>query len=181
MFPQLDERDIHDECLQKADRSGPMTVPLFASSRASLPYDRCSCRGAGGQVVVVRGGPQAAVNSGCHPVSQGQLLGRCSTIFRAEVETRAGMLMSLRRMVPLRALPSPPLARVPMARVRLNAIVASTSQAAFAVKIPEGRCASALFFRSALTCSMIACWRCVLSAVIVSRSLVVKNAWNRSV
>jgi hypothetical protein len=40
--------------------------------------------------------------------------------------------------------------------VRLNAITASTSQAAFAVNIPDGRCARAECFRSALTCSMIA-------------------------
>jgi hypothetical protein len=38
---------------------------------------------------------------------------------------------------------------VAAARVRLNAITASTSQAAFAANLPEGRCASAEFFRSA--------------------------------
>jgi len=116
-------------------------------------------------MVAVRGGPQAAVNRACHPVFQGQLVGRCSTCLRAEVEIRAGTWMSLRRMVPLRALPSSVPASVPTARERLNAIVASSNQAAFAVKIPDGRCASALSFRSALTCSMIACWRWVLSAV----------------
>ena len=130
-------------------------------------------------MVAFRGGPRAAANSAFHPVYQGQLLGRCSTIFLAEVEKRAGMLISLRRMVPLRALLSSVPARVPMARERLNAIVASISQAAFAVKFPDGRCANALSSRSALTCSMMACPRCVLSAVAVSNSLVVKRAWER--
>jgi hypothetical protein len=41
---------------------------------------------------------------------------------------------------------------VAAARVRLKAITASTSQAAFAVNLPEGRWASAEFFRSAWTC-----------------------------
>jgi hypothetical protein len=71
---------------------------------------------------------------------------------------------------------------VPAARVRLNAITASTSQAALAVKIPEGRCARAEPLRSAWTCSMIACPRWVLSAATVSSrsgSAVVKKAWNR--
>jgi len=49
-------------------------------------------------------------------------------------------------------------ASVPAARVRLNAIAASTSQAEFAAKCPEGTCASAEFFRSAMTCSTMA-WR----------------------
>ena len=120
-------------------------------------------------MVAVRGGPQAAANSAFHPVSQGQRLGRCRTSFLAEVEIRAGIWMSLRRMVPLRAVPSVP-ASVPMARDRLNAIVAKTSQSAFAVKIPDGRWPNALSVRSALTYSIIACWRCVLWAVTVSSS-----------
>jgi hypothetical protein len=49
-------------------------------------------------------------------------------------------------------------ASAPAARVRLNAMLASTSQAPLAVNRPEGRCASGPFFRSAMTCSMIA-WR----------------------
>ena len=71
--------------------------------------------------------------------------------------------------------------RVAAARVRLNAITAQTSQAAFAQNFPDGRCASADTFRSAWTCSMIACPRWVLSAAAVSRVLVVKNAWKRHV
>lgn len=58
-------------------------------------------------------------------------------IFHAEVEMRAGMLMSLRRIVPLRALSRSVPAREPTARERLNAIVASTRQAALAVMTPE--------------------------------------------
>ena len=51
---------------------------------------------------------------------------------------RAGMLISLRRMVPLRGLPRSPPAIEPTARDKLNAMVASTSQAALAVKTPRG-------------------------------------------
>ena len=54
-------------------------------------------------MVAVRGGPQAAANSAFHPVSQGQRLGGRRTFFLAEVERRAGIWMSLRPMVPLRA------------------------------------------------------------------------------
>ena len=77
--------------------------------------------------------------------------------------------MSLRRMVAVVALASSGAAvRVAAARVRLNAMTASTSQAVFAANFPEGRCASAELFRSAWTCSMIACPRWVLSAATVS-------------
>jgi len=44
----------------------------------------------------------------------------------------------LRRIVAVLALAVDVLARVEAARVRLNAIAASTSQAAFAVNFPEG-------------------------------------------
>jgi hypothetical protein len=79
--------------------------------------------------------------------------------------------MSLRRIVAEVALASAVwLVMVAAARVRLKAITARTSQAAFAVNFPEGRCASAEPLRSAWTCSMIACPRWVLSAATVSRS-----------
>jgi hypothetical protein len=61
----------------------------------------------------------------------------------------------------------------------LNAITASTSQAAFAANAPDGRCANAESFKSAL---MIACPRWILSMAtvsITSGSTVVKKAWNR--
>jgi hypothetical protein len=85
----------------------------------------------------------------------------------------------LRRIVPVRAFASPFPAAVAAARVRFNAMAAKTSQAALAVKTPDGKCARALSFRSALTCSMMACPRWDLSAATVSRVPVVKNAWNR--
>lgn len=59
--------------------------------------------------------------------------------------------MSLRRIVPVVACSSCAPVRPAAARVRLNAITASTSQAAFAVNLPDGRWASAEFFRSAWT------------------------------
>src|SRR5699024_12243199 len=70
---------------------------------------------------------------------------------------RAGTLISVRRRVAVVAL-----ARVdwpvsvPAARVRLKAMTARVSQAAFAANFPEGMCASAESFRSACTFSMIA-------------------------
>jgi hypothetical protein len=44
--------------------------------------------------------------------------------------------------------------------VRLWAIAAQASQASLALNCPDGRCASGPAITSALTCSMIACWRC---------------------
>jgi hypothetical protein len=44
---------------------------------------------------------------------------------------------------------------VPAARVRLNAIAAKAGQALFAAKDPEGMCASAPPFKSAMTCSTL--------------------------
>ena len=97
-----------------------------------------------------------------------------------------GRVISLRRTVAVVAFASSgsPV-RVAAARVRLNAMTARTSQAAFAVNFPEGRCARAELFRSAWTCSMMACLRWVLSAATVSSRAggraVVKNAWKRQV
>jgi len=89
--------------------------------------------------------------------------------------------MRVRRIVAVVARASRPTwsAMSPAARVRLNAITASTSQTLFAVNTPDGRCARGPPFRSAWTCSMIACARWVLSAAtvpIVVLSVVVKNA-----
>ena len=72
--------------------------------------------------------------------------------------------MSWARIVPVVARAWKVDARVPAARVRLNAMAAQTSQALLAQKCPDGRCASGPFFRSAMTCSTIACARCVFSA-----------------
>src|SRR3954454_16653066 len=93
---------------------------------------------------------------------QGQRLGRWRCRRRAEVAIRAGTAMSLRRMVAGVGFGSAGvLVRVAAARVRLKAITAQTSQAALAVKTPEGRWASAEALRSAWTFSMIACRRWV--------------------
>jgi hypothetical protein len=72
-------------------------------------------------------------------------------------------------MVAVVALARSALAMVAAVRVRLNAMTASTSQAALAVNFPEGRCARAEALRSAWTCSMIAWPRWVRSAVTVSQ------------
>ncbi len=69
---------------------------------------------------------------------------------------RAGTAMSWARMVAV-AQAWKVGARTPVARVSLNAIAASTSQAASAANLPEGGWASGPFIRSALTCSMTAC------------------------
>jgi len=55
---------------------------------------------------------------------------------RAEDAILAGTLTSFRRMVAVVALARPAPAMVAAARVRLNAMTARTSQAAFAVKTP---------------------------------------------
>src|SRR5699024_6450598 len=104
---------------------------------------------------------------------------------RAEEAIRAGMLMSLRRIVAVVARAMLRfVVRVAAARVRLNAMTAQVSQAALALNTPEGRCASAEAFRSAWTFSMIACARWVLSAATVSNcstDVGVENEWNRQV
>jgi len=65
---------------------------------------------------------------------------------------------------------------VPAVRVRLNALLARTSQAALALNVPESRCASGPSLSSAMTCSMIACPRCAASAASISRGLLVNRA-----
>ena len=79
------------------------------------------------------------MNSSVQALSQGHAVGRCSVTRRAEAATRAGTVINLRRIVAVVALASPGPVMVAAARVRLNAITASTSQAAFAVNFPEGR------------------------------------------
>src|SRR5215204_3012071 len=136
----------------------------------------------GGQDARDLGGSVTRSKRWVQAISHGQAVGRCNLTRRPDFATRAGTVMSLRRIVAVVALASCGSVRLAAARVRLNPITASTSHAAFAVNTTEGRCASAEFFRSAWTCSMIACPRWILSAVTVSRiagSAVVKNAWNR--
>jgi hypothetical protein len=69
---------------------------------------------------------------------------------RPEDAIRAGTVMSFRRIVAVVADRSALPVMVAAVRVRLNAMTARTSQTAFAVNFPEGRCASAECFRSAL-------------------------------
>src|SRR3954447_11470144 len=109
-----------------------------------------------GQAVRSRGGSQTRSKRAIQAASQGQDFGRCRVMRRAENATRAGTVINLRRMVAVVAFARSGAARVPAARVRLNAITASTSQAALALNTPDGRCASAECFRSAWTCSMTA-------------------------
>ena len=88
-------------------------------------------------------------NSVFHAVSHGQPRGRCSRRRRAEEAMRAGTLIRVRRMVAVRDLASAGPVRVAAARVRLNAMTASTSQALLAANRGEGRWARAEAFRSA--------------------------------
>ncbi len=64
--------------------------------------------------------------------------------------------MSWVRIVAVRVLAGMVPARAPAARVRLNAIAARTSKAAFAVNLPDGRYAGGPALSSAMTCSTIA-------------------------
>ena len=83
------------------------------------------------------GGPHARTNRPAQAVCHGQAAGRCRVTLRAEDAIRAGTVISLRRMVAVLDLASAVPAIVAAARVRLNAITASTSQAAFAANLPE--------------------------------------------
>src|SRR4051794_41863505 len=79
--------------------------------------------------------------------------------------------MSLRRIVAVAALArAGVVVRDAAARVRLKAMTAQTSQAALALKTPEGRWARAEAFRSAWTFSMIACRRWGWCAATVAGS-----------
>ena len=83
---------------------------------------------------------RSAVQACC----QGQAWGRCSVSRRAEVAIRAGTWIRVRRTVAVvaRARRRVPV-RVAAARVRLNAMTASTSQAELAAKDFDGKCARA--------------------------------------
>ena len=94
---------------------------------------------------------------------------------------RAGTAMSWARIVAVVARAWNLEARVPAARVRFNAMAASTSHAAFAFICPEGRWASGPFFNSAMTFSTMAWSRCVASAASIGSAESVKTAWWRQV
>ena len=88
-------------------------------------------------MVTAGGGLQPCAKSWVHAVSQGHAVGRCMVIRRAECAIRAGMAISLRLIVAVVALARSVPVIVAAARVRLNAITASTSQAALAVNRPR--------------------------------------------
>ena len=96
------------------------------------------------------------LNNRFHSRSHGHRAGRCIVMRRAEDAIRAGMQIRVRRMVEVVAFARRCPSRQAAARVRLNAMTAHTSHAAFAQNFPEGRCANAEALRSAWTCSMIA-------------------------
>ncbi len=68
---------------------------------------------AGGQDVAMAGGSATRVNRSVQASCQGHANGRCRVTRRAEVATRAGTAMSLRRIVALVALASSGAAKVP--------------------------------------------------------------------
>lgn len=86
---------------------------------------------------MIGGGPQIRVNSCDQLFTRGQRVGRCRVIRRAEEAILAGTAISVRRMVAVVAFANVDPEMVAAARVRLNAMTASTSQAAFAVNTPE--------------------------------------------
>ena len=111
--------------------------------------------------------------------AQGQSVGRCRTSLRAEDAIRAGTAIRWVRRVAHRAFACRTDAAAPAARRTLNARQANASQAAFAVNLPDGACASGPSFSSAMTCSMMAWSRWVSSAATVVRVELVTNPWWR--
>lgn len=85
------------------------------------------------------------------------------------------MVTIRRRRVDPRARACGPPASTPVARSRLWAIAAHSTQAEFAPKLPDGMCANGPSIRSANTVSMIAWRRWVMSAVSTGASLLVRN------
>ena len=95
------------------------------------------------------GGSLTRSTSVVQAVFQGQAAGRCRVMRWADEASLAGTVISVRRRVAVVALARSGAARVPAVGVRLNAMTASTSQAALALNIPDGRCARAECLRSA--------------------------------
>ena len=104
------------------------------------------------------GGAVAIDQSRSQDRAQGQCSGRCRSSRLLVAAIRAGTVMSFRRRLAQRAVRW--LAATAVARVMLNAITAQQTQAALAAYFPDGRCAKALSFNSAMTCSMMAWSRC---------------------
>lgn len=97
------------------------------------------------------GGLVATDHSSSQDRAHGQCSGMCRSSLRLVLAIRAGILMSFSRKVAQRAVRIA--AATAQARARLNAITAQATHAALAAYLPEGRCASALSFNSAMTCS----------------------------
>src|SRR5512133_3229968 len=66
---------------------------------------------------------------------------------------------------------------VPAARSRLCVIAAQIAHAALDANWPDGRWANGPSMTSDRAVSMIACWRWVMSAWVVSSVLLVRNGW----
>ena len=85
------------------------------------------------------GGPQPAWSRFSHSCSRCQPSGRCKVRWpRPCRAVRAATAIRSRRMVAARALANGRDARAPAARIRLCAMAAMDSHAAFAVNTPEG-------------------------------------------
>ena len=85
------------------------------------------------------GGPQVRGKSSVQLVCQGHPVGRCRVSVRAEPAIRAGTPIRVRRIVPVVAFASGGPDSVAAALVRLNAMAASTSQAALAANDFDGK------------------------------------------
>ena len=77
------------------------------------------------------------MNRRVHALCQGQAVGRCRVIRRAEEATLAGTAISFLRIVAVVARSRSVPAMMAAVRVRLNAMTASTSQAALAENLPK--------------------------------------------
>src|SRR5256885_1066241 len=95
---------------------------------SAVPLGSAIGPGGDGCVQAGAGGPIEAVNSRCQARAQGHAAGKCKVVRRAEMATRAAMLISCARLVPVVARAWKVEASTPAARARLNAIAASTSQ-----------------------------------------------------
>ena len=106
-------------------------------------------------------------------------MGRWMTSCLLDLARRPGTAISCLRIVAVVALAWKTDAMAPVARVRLNAIAANTSQAELAEEDPDGNCARAPDFRSAMTCSTIAWARWDFSAWSMVSPESVKTPWWR--
>ena len=115
-----------------------------------------------------------------HSAAQGQRVGRWSWVRRDRWVSLPGMAMYFRLMVLATTAPLCPSPRAAIQRIRLWARVASTDQAALAVKVPDGQWAiPAPSFRSRMANSTTAWWRWSASRNTAVPSRSVMKAWCR--